>query len=366
MLILVVGASLIFDYINGFHDTANAIATCVSTRALSIRAAIVMAAGLNFVGAMISTKVAATIGKGIVDANNVTQMVVLAGVAGAIIWNLITWYYGLPSSSSHAIIGGIMGAVTAHAGVAALHWAGLKKIILALVLSPIVGTVLGFVFMVLMMWGFRNSAPHALNKGFRRLQVLSAAFMAFSHGTADAQKSMGVITMALVSYGYLKSFEVPPWVMIACATAMAFGTAAAAGAWLLRRNGFRRGHPRGIGLRDADQHHSCDNIGYPGGRAVEADVGGKLGDRLPDRLGLGVDHSRLGAGGVCHLYGAESVPGKIIKRLTTKDLRSFETSEVFLLLRESSLYSSSSPTSSISLVISARASSCRRNLTTRK
>ena len=229
MLILVVGASLIFDYINGFHDTANAIATCVSTRALSIRAAIVMAAGLNFVGAMISTKVAATIGKGIVDANNVTQMVVLAGVAGAIIWNLITWYYGLPSSSSHAIIGGIMGAVTAHAGVAALHWAGLKKIILALVLSPIVGTVLGFVFMVLMMWGFRNSAPHALNKGFRRLQVLSAAFMAFSHGTADAQKSMGVITMALVSYGYLKSFEVPPWVMIACATAMAFGTAA--GGW---------------------------------------------------------------------------------------------------------------------------------------
>src|SRR6266540_1757996 len=152
MLILVVGASLIFDYINGFHDTANAIATCVSTRALSIRAAIVMAAGLNFVGAMISTKVAATIGKGIVDANNVTQMVVLAGVTGAIIWNLITWYYGLPSSSSHAIIGGIMGAVTAHAGVAALHWAGLKKIILALVLSPIVGTVLGFVFMVLMMW----------------------------------------------------------------------------------------------------------------------------------------------------------------------------------------------------------------------
>src|SRR5919108_2833549 len=141
MLVAVVGAALVFDYINGFHDTANAIATCVSTRALSVRSAILMAAFLNFAGAMISTKVAATIGKGIVDAANITQMVVLAGVLGAIIWDLITWYYGLPSSSSHAIIGGIMGAVFAHAGLSALKWAGLKNIILALVISPIVGTL---------------------------------------------------------------------------------------------------------------------------------------------------------------------------------------------------------------------------------
>lgn len=229
MLVAVIVAALVFDYVNGFHDTANAIATCVSTRALSVKAAIFMAAGLNFAGAMISTKVASTIGKGIVDPVNITQMVVLAGVAGAIIWDLITWYYGLPSSSSHAIIGGIMGAVIAHAGSSALHWAGLKKIILALLISPIAGTVLGFVFMVVMMWSFRNKSPYGLNKGFRRLQVLSAAFMAFSHGTADAQKSMGVITMALVSYGYLTTFHVPPWVMIACATAMALGTAA--GGW---------------------------------------------------------------------------------------------------------------------------------------
>jgi inorganic phosphate transporter, PiT family len=229
MLVLVVAAALVFDYVNGFHDTANAIATCVSTRALSVKAAIIMAAGLNFAGAMISTKVAATIGKGIVDANNVTQMVVLAGVTGAIIWDLITWYYGLPSSSSHAIIGGIMGAVIAHAGAAALHWAGLKKIILALLISPILGTIIGFFFMVAMMWAFRNKTPYGLNKGFRKLQVVSAAFMAFSHGTADAQKSMGVITMALVSYGYLATFEVPAWVKIACATAMALGTAA--GGW---------------------------------------------------------------------------------------------------------------------------------------
>jgi len=229
MLVLVVGAALIFDYVNGFHDTANAIATCISTRALSVKAAIIMAAGLNFAGAMISTKVASTIGKGIVDPVNVTQMVVLAGIIGAIIWDLITWYYGLPSSSSHAIIGGLMGAVIAHAGTTALHWKGLEKIVLALVLSPFVGTTLGFFFMVVMMWCFRNKSPHTLNRGFRRLQILSAAVMAFSHGTADAQKSMGVITLALVSYGYLSTFVVPTWVMIACATAMALGTAA--GGW---------------------------------------------------------------------------------------------------------------------------------------
>lgn len=229
LLFLVIAAALIFDFINGFHDTANAIATCISTRALSVRSAILMAAVLNFIGAMISTKVAATIGKGIVDPSNVTQMVVLAGIFGAIIWDLITWYYGLPSSSSHAIIGGIMGAVIAHAGVSALHWAGLKKIILALVLSPIIGIVAGFTFMVIMMWSFRNKSPYGLNKVFRKLQVLSAAVMAFSHGTADAQKSMGVITLALVSYGYIQSFHVPPWVMISCALAMALGTAV--GGW---------------------------------------------------------------------------------------------------------------------------------------
>lgn len=229
MLVLVIFAALAFDYINGFHDTANAIATCVSTRALTVKAAILMAAVLNFAGAMVSTKVAATIGKGIVDKDHVTQMVVLAGILGAIIWDLITWYYGLPSSSSHAIIGGLMGAVMAHAGVAALHWAGLKKIVLALLISPVIGTVIGFTFMVIIYWAFRNKAPSGLNKGFRRLQIVSAAFMAFSHGTADAQKSMGVITMALLSYGLIPSFDVPTWVKIACAVAMGIGTAA--GGW---------------------------------------------------------------------------------------------------------------------------------------
>lgn len=229
MLILVVIAALVFDYINGFHDTANAIATCVSTRALTVKKAIFMAAFLNFAGAMVSTKVAATIGKGIVDKDNVTQMVVLAGILGAIIWNLITWYFGLPSSSSHAIIGGIMGAVATHVGVKALHWAGIKKIIMALILSPIIGTLFGFIFMIIIYWAFRHSAPSGLNKNFRRLQVMSAAFMAFSHGTADAQKSMGVITMALLSFGMIPTFDVPTWVKVSCAVAMGLGTAA--GGW---------------------------------------------------------------------------------------------------------------------------------------
>lgn len=229
MLVLVVIAALVFDYINGFHDTANAIATCVSTRALSVRSAIIMAAVLNFAGALVSTKVAKTIGTGIVDGSEITQMVVLAGVLGAIVWNLITWYFGLPSSSSHAIIGGLVGAVIAHSGASVLQWAGLKKIVLSLVLSPILGVIIGFIFMMLVFRIFRDYAPFTLNKRFRQLQVLSAAVMAFSHGTADAQKSMGIITMALLSYGSISTFEVPLWVAVSCAVAMGLGTAA--GGW---------------------------------------------------------------------------------------------------------------------------------------
>lgn len=229
LLVLVIIAALVFDYVNGFHDTANAIATCVSTRALSVKWAILMAAGLNFIGALLSTKVAATIGKGIVEPQSVTQMVVLGGILGAIIWNIITWYYGLPSSSSHALIGGLLGAVIAHDGWSAPHWAGLKNIVLSLILSPIFGTLIGFFVMLVLMHLFKNSAPYNLNKNFRRLQVFSAGFMALSHGTADAQKSMGVITLALLNYKAIETFHVPTWVKISCAVAMAFGTAA--GGW---------------------------------------------------------------------------------------------------------------------------------------
>lgn len=225
VLIAVIAISLIFDYINGFNDAANAIATCVSTRALSIRWAIVMAVGLNFLGAMVSTKVAATIGRDIVDPAHITQLVILTGVSSAILWGLITWFFAIPSSSSHAVIGGIIGAVVAHSGSAGLHWIGIKKIVLALVLSPIIGVVVSFFMMVALLWSCRSYSPYALNKGFRWLQIISAAFVAFAHGLADAQKSMGIITMALLSAGYLSDFRVPRLVMMACAGVMALGTA---------------------------------------------------------------------------------------------------------------------------------------------
>ncbi len=204
MLCLVILAALLFDYINGFHDTANAIATSVSTRALSVKAAIIMAATLNFVGAMAFTKVAKTIGTGIASAENLTQMVVLAGVIGAIIWNVMTWYFGLPSSSSHAIVGGLIGSVFAHAGLSAIKWAGLKTIILALIFSPILGVLAGFVFVVIFSRILRFRSPAGVNRGFRKMQILSAATMAFSHGTADAQKSMGWRIIKTVGRDFVK------------------------------------------------------------------------------------------------------------------------------------------------------------------
>ena len=237
-LIVVVFAALAFDFINGFHDTANAIATSVLTKALTIPVAILMAASLNFVGALVSHKVADTVGKGIVDPSAVTHGVILAALIGAIAWNLITWYYGLPSSSSHALIGGIVGA-TALSQVSwynqdgilgwsmrygLFRWAGIEKTLLGLFLSPLVGYVGGFFLMVLLMWLFRRATPWKINHWFRWLQVGSAGFMAFSHGGNDAQKSMGIITMALVATGTIPAFVVPMWVKIACALAMALGT----------------------------------------------------------------------------------------------------------------------------------------------
>lgn len=225
VLILVIIVALVFDYVNGFNDSANAIATCISTRALSIRSAVIMAAVLNLVGALVSTKVAVTIGEGIVNVDSITQIAIFSGISAAIIWGIITWYFGIPSSSTHALIGGIMGSSVANVGFSSLHWAGIKVIMLALVLTPIIGIIIGFTLMIALLWIVRGFPPDKLNKNFRILQIISAAFTAFSHGTADAQKSMAVITMALVSYGALGDFSVPWLVMIACATAMALGTA---------------------------------------------------------------------------------------------------------------------------------------------
>lgn len=225
VLILVIIVALVFDYINGFNDSANAIATCVSTRALSIYSAVTMAAVLNFIGAMISTKVASTIGQGIVEASDITQIVILAGLSGAIVWSIITWYFAIPSSSTHALIGGIMGSSVAHIGFSSLHWLGIKKILLSLLFSPIIGLVVGFWLMIILLWTVRHVMPEKLNKNFRKLQIISAALVAFSHGTADAQKSMGIITMALLSYGTISTFSVPWLVMFACALAISLGTA---------------------------------------------------------------------------------------------------------------------------------------------
>ena len=225
LLALVIVAALVFDFINGFHDTANAIATCISTRALSIRDAILMAAGLNFVGALVSTHVATTIGKEIVDPSQVTQVVVLSALIGAIFWDLLTWRYGIPSSSSHAIIGGLIGAVVAERGWGVLKWEGITKILAAIVISPLAGTLIAFLIMVGIFWIFRGYHPSPLNRGFRKLQIVSAAFMAFSHGSNDAQKSMGVIPLALTSYGAIHTFHIPLWVILSCAVSMAVGTA---------------------------------------------------------------------------------------------------------------------------------------------
>ncbi|NLT20244.1 MAG: inorganic phosphate transporter [Syntrophomonadaceae bacterium] len=233
LVIVVVILALIFDYINGFHDTANAIATSVSTKALSPRNAILIAASLNFMGALSGTAVAATIGKSIVMPELVTPLVIIAALIGAIFWNLFTWYFGIPSSSSHALIGGLTGAVIAGFGAAQVNWQGFIKIFSGLLIAPVVGLIVGSLFMTVLFWMFRRSSPAKTNQGFRKLQILSACMASFAHGSNDAQKSMGIITMVLVGGGFLTTFNVPLWVKICCALAMAAGTAM--GGWKIIR-----------------------------------------------------------------------------------------------------------------------------------
>ncbi len=242
LVALVVILALVFDYINGFHDTANAVATVVSTNVLPVRTAILMAAVLNFVGAFAGVGVAKTIGGGIADPAAITQTVVAAALLGAILWNLLTWYYGIPSSSSHALIGGLVGAVWCHQAFAGEAWgtalwnlvtsAGVVLTLWALVLSPLAGLLAGFALMVILLWAVRRSRPTLVNRAFRWLQLVSAGVMAFAHGSNDAQKSMGIITLALATYvisqgGQVdaKNLSIPWWVIISCAVAMALGTA---------------------------------------------------------------------------------------------------------------------------------------------
>lgn len=234
LIILVVVLALTFDFINGFHDTANAIATCVSTRAIRPGVAIVGTAILNFLGAMISTGVAKTIGGDIVtSASMINEVIIVAGLIGAIIWNLVTWWFGMPSSSSHALIGGIIGAVIISVGVSALNGWGILKIVLSLIISPVAAMAVGYVLMKIVFAICHSYKPAKVNLTANRLQIISAALMAFSHGSNDAQKSMGIITLALLSGGFIGSLEVPDIVKLLCAAAMAAGTSV--GGWKIIR-----------------------------------------------------------------------------------------------------------------------------------
>lgn len=231
VIILIVIFALIFDFINGFHDTANAIATSVSTKALTPRRAIILAASMNFLGALTFTGVAQTITSGIADPFDLENgtTVIMAALIAAIAWNLITWYFGIPSSSSHAIIGGIVGAVIASAGFAAIQYKGFFSILEGLLISPVIAFVIGFVIYGIIKVIFKNSNLAKKNKQFRMMQVITAAVQSYAHGTNDAQKSMGIITMALIVGGMHQTTDVPFWVQASCATAMALGTSV--GGW---------------------------------------------------------------------------------------------------------------------------------------
>jgi PiT family inorganic phosphate transporter len=227
LLILIVALGLGFDFINGFHDTANAIATSVATRVLSPGRAVLMAAVLNVVGALTGTAVATTIGKGIIAPHLATQELVIASLLSAITWNLITWWKGLPSSSSHALVFSIVGAGIASGGSESIQFSGVSKVLEGMVTSPLLGFLGAFLVLFGLLWLVARKRPSKVNKTFGRLQILSAAFMAYSHGGNDAQKTMGVITLALASYqGWSGSdWAIPLWVVLSAATAMGLGTA---------------------------------------------------------------------------------------------------------------------------------------------
>ena len=233
-LVFLILVALGFDFTNGFHDAANAVAVSITTRALRPLTALGLAAGMNIVGALISTKVAATVGKGIIATPIGTNglVVVFAALVGGIVWNLVTWRVGLPSSSTHALVGGLVGA--ALGASSPVEWHGLvDKVVIPMAASPVIGLLGGYFVMVAILWGFRRMRPTLVNRRFKTAQIASTSAMAFSHGTQDAQKTMGVITLALLVTGHLQSFAVPIWVILAAACAMGIGTLA--GGWRVIR-----------------------------------------------------------------------------------------------------------------------------------
>src|ERR1041385_3620720 len=225
LVVIIIFIALAFDFLNGFHDSANSIATIVSTRVLTPRKAVMWAAFFNLVAAFLfDVHVAKSLGKGLVDLNAVNEYVIMSGLIGAIVWNLITWYFGLPTSSSHALIGGYAGAAISKAGFGSILDGGWTKTLIFIAVAPLMGLVIGFTLMVILMWMFHGRPSSKINGVFRKLQLVSAAAYSLGHGTNDAQKTMGIITGLLVTTGFLKSFEVPYWVILMSHIAIAFGT----------------------------------------------------------------------------------------------------------------------------------------------
>jgi len=236
LLVLVVITALAFDFTNGFHDTANVVASSISTRALSPRTAVGLASVLNFAGAFVSLKVAATVATGIIDASKITEAIAFSGLVGAIVWNLITWYFGLPSSSSHALIGGIIGALLAAVGGSGVKWQGLiSKVVVPAVIAPVLAFVVASLSIIAIYQLAGRRRPGHVTRGFRLGQIVTSSMLSLAHGTNDAQKTMGVITLALVAHGSIgaNNFHVPTWVVLSAATAIALGTYA--GGWRIIR-----------------------------------------------------------------------------------------------------------------------------------
>jgi PiT family inorganic phosphate transporter len=234
LLILVVAVALGFDFTNGFHDTANAVATSVSTRALTPRMAVLVAALANLAGAFVTTAVAKTVGKGIIDTGLATEKTVLAALLGAIAWNLITWWFGLPSSSSHALIGGLVGAALVQSGSEGVEWHGIAhNVVIPALAAPVIAFLGAFLFLLLILWVFFRVTVGIANRSFRLGQLASGTFMAFTHGANDAQKTMGVIALALFTHGSIDEFYIPTWVKVAAGVAIAAGTYV--GGWRIMR-----------------------------------------------------------------------------------------------------------------------------------
>ncbi len=224
-VIFIIFVALVFDFINGFHDSANSIATVVSTRVLKPRQAVVWAAAFNLIAAFLfDVHIAKTVGKGLIHLELIDEYVILGGLLGAIAWNLVTWYYGIPSSSSHALVGGYAGAAIAKAGFSSVIYSGWTNTIIFIAVAPLMGMTMAFILMTSMMWLFHKRPSTKINGWFRKLQLVSAAAYSLGHGTNDAQKTMGIITTLLVTTGYLATFEVPTWVILSCHAAIAFGT----------------------------------------------------------------------------------------------------------------------------------------------